>query len=182
MNFLNKKQETEETENVSVIDNNLVISLMKTENPVIWRMPLDEIGTAVFSIKKDKKKSTLILKRKDNSEEIIATFNNTEDATKILNSISHHLLNPSHSKPQRTWKTVNKTINEKTNDNNKTESMKWVGALLFALVVIGLYAYLMSIMPEQIGGPNAINAQTSAETPSSQTGQPISADEFLKGL
>lgn len=174
-----KTETTEENNNgniVSVIDKHLVLSLTKTEEPIIWRMSLDDIGTAVFSIKKGKEKSTLILKQKDGKEEIIATFAEPEEAAKILSSISHCLLNPKKSKIALTLQ--NNQNNKKQNDNS--EKRNWGIALILVIIIIGLYLYLMSLMPENIITQNQSNTNT--ETEQRTTGQPLDADEFLKGL
>ena len=58
---------------------------------------------------------------------------------------------------------------------------KWVKLLLGLLIVVGLYAYLMSLMPNRINNLSDSPAATpSSSTP--QTGVPLSADDFLNGM
>jgi thiol:disulfide interchange protein len=180
INFLKEKEEEKDNNNtVSVIDNYLVLSITNTDTPVIWRMALDEIGTAVFSIKNEKTKSKLILKQKDGKEESISSFKNKEEAAEILSSISNSLLKPKESKSGKKLKT--QTIPEEAKDN--TEKKKWGIALILAFLIIGLYIYLTSLIPENmiITDP-AVSSGATSGTAETRTGQPMSADEFLKGL
>lgn len=180
INFKNSKKDTP-SKSVSVTDNHLVLSLTHTENPVIWRMALDEIGTAVFSIKKGKNKSELILKQKKGSEEIIASFDQEQEALEVLSDISKKLINPQEK--NKSGKSNASNQNSQTETDKKTEAAKWGIALILVFIIIGLYWYLTSLIPQQVSDINQATASgTETSSPQTTTGAPVSADEYLKGL
>lgn len=178
INFLKDKNTEEHAQNtVSVVNNHLVISLTKTDNPTIWRMDLDDIGNSVFSIKKDKTKSKLVIKQNNEKEESVASFKDHEEATKLLNDISNSLLTPKKSHLLGNNNSSNSTKNE------TLEKKKWGVALILVFVIIGLYIYLMTLMPENLNsGVQTTQQNTGNNGTQGSTGQVIDADEFLKGL
>lgn len=167
----NKNQELK---SVILKDNHLILSLTNIEDPILWRMSLTDIGTAVFTIKKDKKKSKLILKQKNGIEEIIASLDDYDHAKNILSKISEILIEPKQSKISFFKSGADENI-------EKIESKKWLIALFLVFIIIGLYWYLLSLIPENISGPNQVTAEINSSS-QQNTGQPVSADEFLKGL
>lgn len=184
INFLKTNNTEEPSGNtVSVANDHLVISLTDTDSPTIWRMSLDDIGSSVFSIKKEKTKSKLILKQKDGSksdkEEVIASFKDHDEATSILSDISNNLLNPKKSKFSSN-SNAKQTTQSTTDDS--VEKKKWGIALLLVFVIIGLYIYLTTLMPENMSVGTQTTQQSTGNTSQGSTGQVIDADEFLKGL
>lgn len=165
-------QKQNSTKNVSMIDNHLVLSLTDLESPIIWRMSLEEIGSAVFSIKSTKTKTSLILKKSDKTTEEIAIFKDKESASEILSSISDILMR----KESHQSGTGKKTIT-----TSKKEASKWLIALLLVVIVVGLYYYLMTLMPQRSNDLTS-NTTTSSVPSAGRTGQAIDADEFLRGL
>jgi len=181
INFL-KTSNTEEPSgnNVSVANDHLVISLTDTDSPTIWRMSLDDIGSSVFSIKKEKTKSKLILKQKEEKEEIIASFKDHTEATAILSEISNNLLNPKKSIFSSNGNSKDSALKKSQDDS--VEKKKWGIALILVFVIIGLYIYLTTLMPENMSLETQTTQQSTGNTSQGSTGQVIDADEFLKGL
>lgn len=164
-------QKQNNNKNVSMIDNHLVLSLTDIDDPIIWRMSLEELGSAVFSIKNTKTKTALILKKSDKTTEEIAVFKNKEHAAEILSSISTIL----------TQKETHKGASHKSTSTPKKEASKWLIALLLVVIIIALYYYLMTLMPQRSNDLTSSTTTSSTNT-GGGTGQPIDADEFLRGL
>ncbi len=64
------------------------------------------------------------------------------------------------------------------------EGNKWGIALLGAIIVIGLYYYLTTLIPIRNEGFDSANTPSSfnAQSPQNTTGVPVDADSFLNGL
>ncbi|MEM7618126.1 MAG: hypothetical protein AAF244_01955 [Pseudomonadota bacterium] len=164
----------------SVADEHLVLSLPNATEPVIWRKSLDQIGSASFEVKKASKEElyNLTLKKTKTTSETIASFTNKEDAVDALNAAS----NAFHAGP------VTPKVSANQNDSNpKGGRRKWLYALLALGIVIGLYMYMISLIPDQTIFTDS--AGTSTSTPESRgpitpesTGVPVSADDFLDSL
>ena len=89
--LLNKSHTQHST--AEVVDGHLVLSLLNAQDPKIWRMDLDKIGTASFEIKKDSEgnNAKLILKPKKGTAEIIASYGSQEQAMSALSAASQAL-------------------------------------------------------------------------------------------
>lgn len=180
---LNKLQNNKST-SATVVDGHLVLSLLNAQDPKIWRMALDKIGTASFELKPDKdgKDTKLVLKPKKGTAEIIAIFDTKENALEALTLASNAL---SHGEKEKA-KIETKT---KSVSNNYTDmpapvklSKKWMVLLLGACFIIALYAYMTSLMPERIYEFEQSTTQNNQSGTSQSTGVPLSADEFLSGM
>ncbi len=159
--------------NVSMIDGHLVLSLTELDDPIIWRMSLEEIGSAIFSIKNTKTKTSLILKKSDKTTEEIAVFKDRDMAAEILSSISDLLTQK---------KTSQNSGGNQTITTPKKEASKWFIALFLVIIIIALYYYLITLMPQRNNDSNPTPSTTSSAPSGGGTGQPIDADEFLRGL
>lgn len=176
-----------------VINEHLILSLPHALEPIVWRMAMDKIGTAAFEVKQDAKSETtnLILKPKKGTAEIIAPFATKEDAIDALMAASNAMQNaertstandsPNTRKPNR--------IKEKTkithapSVKNASESQKWIIAILGAIIVIGLYSYLTTLIPNTVDSTTISNqASMATGAPQDTTGVPVSADDFFSGM
>lgn len=176
MGLLNKKQTTSSAE---VIDKHLILSLPNAIDPVVWRMALDKIGTASFEVKQAKNSDAckLMLKPKKGTVETIASFNKKDETLEALLHASNALQKPiaASNKP---------STNRPTTANEKKGGNKWLYLFIGFLVVIGLYAYMSSLIPKQINDFGSTNQTSAAAGNNSQdqSGVAISADDFLSGL
>lgn len=178
----------------SLVDGHLILSLPDAIDPVIWRMALDKIGTATFGIKtsNDNKTTKLILKPKKGTVEIIATFDSKKEATTALMLTSNALQTQSaqtinsDSSERRTSTTQDRAVKPTpmaAPPAPKAETQKWSIAILGALIVIGLYVYLTTLIPDtNIGFEPSTPTSFVTTSPQETTGVPISADDFLNGL
>jgi phosphate/sulfate permease len=174
-----KKTTSPSSTSANVVDGYLILSLLNAQEPKIWRMALEKIGTASFEIKQEKDSTVtkLILKPKKGAAEIIASFDINEKAIEALtlaaNALQHKETAPS------------KLDSITTNQDNaiSSESPKWVIVLLGLFIVIGLYYYLTTLIPEKnIGFDLGTTSQINKLSPQEATGVPVSADDFLNGL
>ena len=211
MTFSLKKLVGFPSSTAEVVDNHLILSLPNAAEPVVWRMALDKIGTAAFEVKQDGNSeiTKLILNPKKGTAEIIAPFNNKNDAVHALMATSNAL----QKTPSRTAVAKQSSINkentnkentdkentdkENTNKENtgsyaeplpqqtaskNTEIQKWMIAVLGAFIVIGLYYYLTTLIPTTTVGFDNQSTAGLTTPPQQSTGVPVSADDFLSGL
>ena len=132
------------------------------------------------------------MKPKKGTAEVIAPFDSKEEAVEALMLASNAMQN---SKQQsityvetKSSSNGNKTERPATRfqdtppqsmGGQKSESSKWLVALFGAIIVIGLYYYLTTLIPENITGIETQNtANTISSDPTSSTGVPVSADDF----
>ena len=176
-----------------VIDGYLVLSFPNSLDPIVWRMSLDKIGTASFEVKqtKNSEETKLILKPQKGTAEIIAPFANKQEAVDAL-MLASKALQESPTTIQKKQKVTVQSADQE-NQSHETvivrskssgnEKQKWLIAILGAFIVIGLYLYLISLIPgETQSFNNTASVNTSVQNPSEATGVPVSADDFLNGL
>lgn len=196
MSFSLKKLIGGNVTKAQVVDDHLVLSLLHAQEPKIWRMALDKIGTASFEIKTDSNSNVtkLILKPKKGTAEIIAAFENKKIAIDALTAASSALQNQSaqvttknteqkRTKAKQESETgAQKIIYTDQPPSKANEAQKWLIALMGAIIVVGLYMYLTSLIPETNVEFQGQTARAVATDPQSSTGVPVSADDFLGGL
>ena len=178
--MLTKKKQNDIS--ATVANNYLVLSLPNAVEPVIWRKSLDEIGSTTFEVKKATKKDlyNLTLKKTKTTSETIASFDEKNDAIDALNAASDAFHN----------RGLSKSINTNTANQNEKQSSgggtKWIYAIIALFIVIGLYIYMNSLIPEQNTFENnsasTAAPNTSPASPAAETGVPVSADDFLNSL
>ena len=193
MNFSLKKLISNTSSTAEISDNHLVLSLPEAIDPIVWRMSLDKIGTAAFEVKplKDSDEAKLVLKPKKGTAEVIANFKTKDQAVSALMIASKALQNgPSQKTTLNEKVIVNKSTDSEAshetviiNNSDSKEKQKWVIAILGALLVLGLYYYLTTLMPHSAQSfDSATNSLNSTLNPTEATGVPVSADDFLGGL
>lgn len=177
------------------VGGHLILSLPNAIEPKVWRVALDKIDTAAFEIKQEKnsENAKLILKPKKGTAEIIANFETKKEAVEALMAASKALSTVTsvetiaHTKAAKEKtapaKQTNYTDAAPVPQVKNTESKKWGIALVAAILVIGLYMYLTSLIPERvIGFETTTTANPVTSSPQQTTGVPVSADDFLGGL
>lgn len=183
-----KKQNQNNSVTATVADDHLVLSLPNAIEPIIWRKSLEKIGSAIFEVKKAAGKETfnLTLKKTKASSEIIASFDNKDDAVTALNAAS----NAFHGRGTSHNTAISSTITPATvpaqsqgQQNPDNNGQKWILAAIAAAIVIGLYIYMMNTMPvpNVIGDTQTMATSQGPVTPD-LTGVPVSADDFLSGM
>lgn len=182
-----KKQNQNNAVTATVADDHLVLSLPNAVEPIIWRKSLEKIGSAIFEVKKAAGKEifNLTLKKTKTSSEVIASFNDKEEAVVALNAASNAFhgrgaQNIAHSSTI-TPATVSAQSQVQQNPNNNAQ--KWILAAIAAAIVIGLYIYMMNIMPvPNVIGENQTGASNQGPVTPDSTGVPVSADDFLSSM
>ncbi len=180
MALLNKLKPTKLT-TANIADDHLVLSLLDAQDPKVWRMALDKIGTATFELKseKDSDITKLVLKPKKGTAEIIATFDTQDEAFNALTVASDALNYEQVSMKQKVGKQApsDKIINAPT-----SSSKKWIMLLVGFIVIILLYIYMTTLIPQTTVGFEQSTTDTSQPNNNSTTGVPLSADEFLGSM
>jgi len=193
MNLSLKKLLSKTKSAAEIADNHLVLSLPEAIEPVVWRMSLDKIGTASFEVKplKDSEKAKLILKPKKGAAEIIANFETKDEAVNALMIASKALQSGASQSAKQQEKVIVKASGDSEashetvviNNTNNKEKQKWAIAVLGAILVLGLYYYLTTLIPNSAQGfESSNNSFNSTLNPTDATGVPVSADDFLNGL
>lgn len=173
----------------SVVDNNLIISLPDAKSPVVWRMDIGKIASAALEVREEKDGSfVLTFKHDKDQNEDIAPFDNRAKAVKALMIISSAMQNATSSTPRNAANNSNTAAPVHQHHRAKAEKSPWVGGLI-GLAILGFLVYILMLMPPgtPIRSDGAVEPQTSAfsnntsNTPSQETGVPVSADSFLMG-
>lgn len=178
MALINKLKSIKST-SANIADGHLVLSLLDAQDPKVWRMALDKIGTATFELKSEKDSETtkLVLKPKKGTAEIIATFNTKNDAFNALTVASDAL---NYKQTATKEKLENPTTSAQT--TNTSSSKKWVLLLMGFVTVILLYVYMTSLIPQTTVGFEQNTTSSTQPNNNSTTGVPLSADEFLGSM
>lgn len=197
MNFSFKKLIGISSASAEVVDNHLVLAFPEALEPIVWRMSLEKIGSAAFEVKQDSDsdQTKLVLKPKKGTAEIIAPFATKKEAVDALmiasKALQHTGIN--NTKPVQKKTTVQNSQQPNnshetvivTSSSATTEKQKWVIALIGAFLVIGLYYYLTTLIPETVQdlGTTASSTVTPPiSNPTQTSGVPVSADDFLGGF
>ncbi len=186
MGLLKQKQLSSSAE---VVEKHLILSLPNAIDPVVWRMALTKIGTASFEVKpvKGKENYKLVLKPKKGAAELIAPFETKDEALEALVHASNALQRPEGEVAVAASTEASKNSNVQIQSRtHKPNSKKWFYLLAGFLLVIGLYLYLASQIPNRVSdfGSDVVSNQTGTQKSGggAKTGVPLSADDFLSGL
>ena len=170
----------------AVVDGKLMLSLPDAYTPVVWQMDLQEASSSALEVKKDEgsDRFVLCLKKEGGDVTEIASYEERENAVKALLAISGSLQN-AHGKI-RTVQNISSAPAQAMpigqmpvmNGANQNESGGKAGAILAVLMVVILVVAVVSLGRTD---ENGVTSSTSQETsrPSSSTGLPMSADDFL---
>ena len=171
------------TTTAEVVDDSLVLSCPNAVQPVVWRMEVEKIGTASFEVKVNQKDDTakLVLKPKKGTAELIADFATKDEAVNALMATSDALQTSKNQSPKKALKKIAQGAPQHI--EVKASSSKWPIVLVALLLVIGLYVYMISLMPDRTTFESTSSATSSSvSSPQSSTGVPVDANDFLKGL
>ncbi len=164
-----------------VVDGNLILTLPDAMNPVIWRMELGNVKSSALEVRANDNHFLLALKTPKGDVHDIAPYENRERALHALMQVSHALgkaegkmASPSAAGPTQ--------ILQATPVKNSS-GFKWLIALGAVIVLIFLFSYLSSMTPrdEVLGTPTSLDT-TSPATDNSESGVPLSADQYLRGF
>ncbi len=165
----------------NINDGFLIITLTKSNTPVVWRLELEKAKVAAFEIHEQEEKHALSIKVARKAIETIGVFNAQEEAMEALLSISNTLQNTSQTANKTiatTAQSATSTPQTKASKNNRT-----VIALLATFLVLGLFYYYWGrLMPTTQVFETQTISSTGNSNPATQTGVPVSADELLKGF
>jgi hypothetical protein len=193
MAFTAKKQSYDSSISATQSDGHLVLSFPDAVEPVIWRRSLEEISSATFEVKQVAKKDhyNLVLKKAKSPAETIATFESREEAVDALKAASNALHGGGETRRSFALGRAPKEDHSAgvTSPARATAGpsdwQKWVIAILGVIVVLGLYFFMNTLLPERTTdfGTGATSASSTAPvtSPQDSTGVPVSADDFLSG-
>lgn len=178
-----KKQKKTEKIIASKVDDVLILSCVNAVQPIVWRMEIDKIGTASFEVDIDAQTghTSLVMKQKTGKAEKIAVFKTKEEAVEALMAASDAMQSISIPSPamQAKVSTPQKMIVK----GQQKSGLKWGWLALAFVVVVLLYIYLTTLMPQTMELPtNAQNSLSDQTPPQQRTGVPMSADDYLQGF
>lgn len=180
-----KKKNSQPESSAAISDDCLIVSLPQAIEPTVWRLELDKAKNASFEIQSDEEKFSLVIKKSARSKpDPIGQFETKEDALDALLMVSEALKAGGGKKPVTTAKKKDKPISEEPLKPKSSNNNGGTIALIATLIVIGLfYYYWAKLMPtvDQIQ-TQEITSSILNSNPQSQTGVPVSADDFLKGF
>ena len=186
-----------------VVDGSLILSLPDAITPVVWRMELGNAKASALEVRQtedqEEERFILVLKKPQGDSSEIASYETKPKAVRALVEVSEALekSTPAQSK-QNTHSAQRKNTSEKeaansnatsfeqTSSRQKTGSGKWVILLFGVLLVSGLGFYLSNLSTSGYDSYNAAGSAASSLNPASgtgtktQTGIPLSADDFLR--
>ena len=160
------------------IDDVLTLSFPNAVDPIVWRMDVNDIKTASFEIQslKDKQEFKLFLKPQGGTEQVIARFSDKDAAFDALMLASDALHQDNSSA---------KTTGKKPTAHKKRGAGKWLLLIAGLILVLGLYIYMINLVPNTQDFQTTTAATTTNNQPAraqDKTGVPVSADDFFEGL
>lgn len=166
-----------------VIDEKLVLSFPGAVRPVLWHMELAETKSCAFEIRDSeagKGPVSLMMKNDDNDPREIAAFPGMEEATEALMAISSAL---EKSRDYGTGRNVSDSAGNAVGTGGGGSFLKAIGVIAGILLLFMLVAVLWSLSPRPPSSLNPAgfsgnNAGAARET----VGEPVSADDFFKGM
>lgn len=156
---------------VRVIDGSLVLSFPHAAEPVVWRMNLSQAKEAGFEIREAKGKFHLVQKSGGDSNDI-AAFDSRGDAVDALMRVSTALQGG------------RAPANDIGGGMLHREGVQWAIAIAGVIIVASLFFYLARITPtnsDLSAGATNTAASAAPSDPQTDTGVPVSADDFLRG-
>ena len=175
--FWNRLNGGKHQSSAKVVDGNLIISLPDAINPIVWRMELGNIKASAMEVRANDNNHLLTLKTPKGEVHDIAPFETREAAVTALMRVSHALEKAEGHMVSGSSHSTNAPAHSDQNPK-RSNSKKWVWAIIIALVIVYLlYALTTSV-------PMTANTATSDTSSPSQgeSGVPLSADEYLRGL
>ncbi len=170
----------------TVVDGKLMLSLPDAYTPVVWQMDLQEAASSALEVKKDEGSDRFILglKKEDNSISEIASYEEREKAVEALMAISNAMQN-AHGKIRATQnvaapvQTMPMGQMPVMNGANQNDSSGKAGAVLAVLMVVILVVAVVTLAPRGENGMTTSTPDNTTSRSASNTGVPVSADDFL---
>lgn len=186
-----------------VVDGSLVLSLPDATTPVIWRMELGNAKASALEVRKTESQGeecfTLVLKTPQGDTNDIASYEHKPKAVRALVEVSEALEKSAQAQPKPRAQLANtsrdtsnssaahaaaNTNAEPSTQGQKTGSGKWFILILGLLLVSGLGFYLNGLSTSgydsYTSAGNAASSLNPASGTKTQTGVPLSADDFLR--
>ncbi len=182
-----KKYEQTPSPSASVVDGKLIISLPDAYTPVVWQMDLEQAKSSALEVREETKNNrfTLTLKAQNGETRDIASYEERKNAVKAL-MVTAQALESAHGKirPQSTFANTNAEYASVTQGRGQLNSAEYTpggnkaGAFLAtAMIILLVIAWTFSI-PKSA---DIISSGRTSTSNKSETGTPVSADDFLSG-
>lgn len=168
MSFLNIIKSEQNNKIARVIDGKMILSFPDAKTPILWQMELSNVKISALEIQTKNDESVLVLKNPKGDAIEIATFLDHDKAVKNLIAIANEF-----GKSQGQIQTHNEVVSV---DDYPPKGFGWIKKIMITLVVIFLGVVLIGIF-----GSSSQKAPVNMAPAAPQSGQPMSADDFLKG-
>lgn len=176
------------TSSASVVDGKLILSLPDAATPVVWQMDLEQARSSALEVREDTKtgKFMLALKTQKGETVNVASYEDKSSAVQALMVTSKALEN-AHGKIRPG---ANAAAAEQQNAQNarfsasgavkpgEENSSKASAVLAVLLILILISAWAYSI-PKAKNSIEKMRSTSGSSAPPSDTGVPVSADDFL---
>ncbi len=165
-----------------VVGGRLVLSFPDARQPVLWQMALEETRSSAFEITQAGNDSAyaLVMKKGEEKQEI-ASFADKDSASEALMAIGRALENP-----EAATVSVSASGAATPSNSNAKGALKFLASVFGILVIIGLVMFMMSQTPRPPAGlmasANTTGQQADANANPQASGEPVSADAFLRGF
>lgn len=179
MSVLAEKDNTKFQSAVKIVDGKLIMSLPDAQNPVVWQMDLEQAQSAAFTVEEDKKNKSFAfsLKKSSGDIEVIASYQDKNDAVAVLMETSTILQNAQGKIRQSAVLQHTATENAPAQNQNKR------GALITFLMVLMLifvwYIIARSGDLNNAQGSQSVSQAAGDVNPGNSSGVAVSAEDFL---
>jgi len=146
-----------------VVNNALVVSLLGTDQPRVWRADMNGLSSATLEMRDDKEKGrfAVVIRRGACDEEVIASFADKDSASYALEAMTEAMLNGE-------------------NGSVAAGGFPWKTLIAAVLIVVGL-VFLLSPSSSNVAGRSPVAGKTlsPAANPNVKSGEPMSADKLF---
>lgn len=152
-----------------VVGTNLILSFPNAQNPVVWRMPLDEARTSALEVKQKDNAYLLVLKTPKGDSADIAPFNTKDDATDALMAVARAM---EQAPVQATQIAGGQNLPQQSGSKG---GWRWIIPALLILAALFFFMKIDGVTPVD----SIERANSDLFENSDDVGVPQSADDYL---
>lgn len=166
-----------------VVDGKLILSFPHALTPVVWQMDLAQAKASALEVRENATKNnyTLVLKSPRSDDHDIASFETRAQAVEALMAVAR-AFESAHGQIRPLAATGNESYTTSAHPHQRPGrgAGKWIAAILgvlLFLILLNIWGSFLPRYPEGVSGRPI--APSSANAAPSQSGVPLSADDFL---
>lgn len=169
-----KKSSNNHASSAKVVDGNLILSLPDAVNPIVWRMELGSVKASALEVRTTNDNTHLLaLKTPKGDVHEIAPFDTRDKAVQALMNVSRALHN---AEGQINPASAGVSGTAASSAGSGSSIWKWAVSIIGILAV--LYVLALAFVP---ASPTA-TSDTAPASEDTQSGVPMSADQYLRGF